>query len=169
MYDTEHIKAEYSRLDRICGIDSSGIDVKLSGRLKRKLGYFRCGTGLRPEIVISKSVLNDEPLFYETIRHEYAHAVVYFRHPFEKHAHDAVWKAVCREVGCSPKATVKTASTSSDSRQNEAKYIIRCDCCGAETRYLKAGKYVNMMLSGKSRRLVCRKCGRNRLTLYTLR
>jgi len=108
----DFIQNEYARLDALLGIDTKNISVSLSNRLSRKLGYFRIEkknifTRPKVSIVISAKILDDENLFLDVVRHEYAHAAVYIMHPREKHKHDKVWKDVCRKVGCRPRASVK--------------------------------------------------------------
>ena len=106
---TEAVRAEYGRLDRICGIDSSVCSVRISTRMKRRLGSFSViPEGLfrkKLEIAISARTAGDRELFTDVIRHEYAHLLVYLRRPRERHGHDAVWKAAAREVGCVPRAS----------------------------------------------------------------
>ena len=106
----EYINSEYRRLDSICGVNTSGIEVSLSNRMTRQLGCFtykRNGFTKKLQIKISTRIINDTELFLDVIRHEYAHAVVYLRHPHQKHLHDSVWKSVCAEVGCTPRAAIK--------------------------------------------------------------
>ena len=105
MHSLEEIRKEYDRLDRLCGVDTSRVELKISRRPGRRLGSFRYplrGGGTPLRISISASVLEQEEQFWDTIRHEYAHAAVYLQHPGEKHGHDKVWKDICRELGCSP-------------------------------------------------------------------
>ena len=103
------VRTEFGRLDRLCGIDSGKCGIRISSRMKRRLGSFSViPEGLfkkRLEIAISEKIVGDEELFTDVIRHEYAHLLVYIRHPRERHGHDAVWKAAAREVGCVPRAS----------------------------------------------------------------
>ena len=102
------IRTEYDRLDKICNVDTSKIDISISGRMTRKLGMFIIEKKLFREelsIRISSRIIDDENLFMDVIRHEYAHAIVHIRDPRHRHLHDKVWKNACREVGCIPRAT----------------------------------------------------------------
>ena len=161
------IRAEYDRLDTLCGVDSSGITLCISKRAVKRLGCFRPVP--KPEISISAFVLEDETLFRDTIRHEYAHALVWLRHPREKHGHDAVWKAACREIGCSPRATVAAGETQQALREEKAKWSQRCRGCGQETLYLREGKIIRLIRSGHGRRVTCTRCGGHRFQLTQLR
>lgn len=105
MHSLEEVRAEYDRLDRLCGVDTSGIELKISKRAVKQLGSFRSPRrggidGLR--ITLSHLILEDDEQFWDTVRHEYAHAAVYLLHPGESHGHDKVWKDMCRRIGCSP-------------------------------------------------------------------
>ena len=168
MHTIEDIRSEFKRLDRVCSVDTSRVDIKLNNARKR-LGSFSYKPGFprgSMSVTISRKVLGDDGLFYDTVRHENAHAVVFIRHPLSKHGHDRVWKAVCREVGCTPRATVKDAALRDMQGQN-AKYKVTCLRCGTESFYMKAGKVVKTLQGEAARRgpagrkssVVCRKCG----------
>ena len=178
MHTIEDIRLEYNRLDRICSVDTSKIELKLNNAQKR-LGSFSYKPGFPRgvmTITISRKVLSDEELFIDTIRHEYAHAVVFIRHPFSRHSHDKVWKAVCREVGCTPRATIKD-DTLKKKAEESAKYKVTCLHCGAETYYQRAGKIVQILQKEASRRSVfrktssvaCRRCGGRQFGLTILK
>ena len=161
------VRAEYDRLDALCGADTRGIALTVSKRAVKRLGCFRPGPA--PQISISAFVLEDDALFLDTIRHEYAHALVWLRHPREKHGHDAVWKSACREIGCAPRTTVAAGEAQQDLREEKAKWRLRCRSCGQETLYLREGKIVRLVRSGRSRRVTCLKCGGHRFDLTELR
>lgn len=82
MHSLEEIRAEYDRLDRLCGVDTSAVEIALSRRGVRRLGSFRYpakGKAGALRITINASLLNEEEAFWDTVRHEYAHALVYLR------------------------------------------------------------------------------------------
>lgn len=169
MHTVEEIRAEYDRLDRLCGVDTSEIEIVLSRRAVRRLGSFRYpapGSDAPLRITISSAILEDDEQFWDTVRHEYAHAAVYLTHPGERHGHDEVWKAMCRRIGCTPKGTAPAGEELADLRRRQAKYLVRCGRCGAETYYLRAGKIVKLMERGYRRRIRCGRCGANELMLY---
>ncbi len=160
MHSLEEIRAEYDRLDALCGVDSRGIELRISRRMTQRLGSFRYPGGDRgPQIAISALLLTEDEAFWDTVRHEYAHALLWLRHPRERHGHDEVWKAACREVGCAPKSRAPVSESQRACREERAKYILRCESCGQETSYLRAGKIVNLVQSGRSDRVRCRRCG----------
>ena len=169
MHTLEEVRAEYDRLDRLVGVDTTGIELRISKRAVRQLGSFRSparrGAKTPLRITLSALILGDDTQFWDTVRHEYAHAAVYLLHPGEKHGHDRVWKEMCRRVGCEPRRLASSEGKAAELRQERVRYIIRCDNCGAESRYMRRGKTVDRMLRGRGRSLRCRVCGGNRFTL----
>ena len=153
MHSLEEVRAEYDRLDRLCGLDTSGIELKISKRCPRRGGK----DGLC--ITLSHLILEDDEQFWDTVRHEYAHAAVYLLHPGERHGHDRVWKDMCRRIGCSPERLAPEKGQAAECRRAEAKYIIRCESCGRESRYMRRGKAVDLLLRGRGRALRCTGCG----------
>ena len=165
MHSLSEVRAEYDRLDKLLGIDTSSIELKVSSRAVRQLGSFRSGAApLR--ITIAKFVMEDDALFLDTIRHEYAHAAAYLLRPGEKHGHDGFWKGICRRVGCTPKSRTKLSESAMHQRSQKAKYIVRCETCGTETAYMRRGRTVEMLLRGRGGNLRCTKCGGNSFKLY---
>lgn len=171
VHTLEEVRAEYDRLDRLIGIDTSKIELKISRRAVRQLGSFRVPTrGNAPlRITLSWLILGDDAQFWDTVRHEYAHAAVYLQYPGEKHGHDAVWRAMCRRVGCDPHRLAPEKGQAAELRQAQARYIIRCKTCGSESRYVRRGRAVELMMRGRGRSLRCRRCGGNSFTLLVRR
>ena len=167
-----YIKTEYARLDKITGVDTSIVQIKLSSRLTRKLGYFavkKKNVFSRPElsITISDKILDSAEIFIDVIRHEYAHAVVYLRYPRQSHGHDAVWKSVCKEVGCIPRATRKDPGYTK-TKTRPYKYIVKCSVCGAESRYKTESKVVKLAMSKISGTVICKRCGSRKFAVKRL-
>ena len=157
------IRSEYDRLDRICRVDTSGITLKLSSRMTRRFGCFSvkrkyCFSAPEMTVTISEQTLSDDALFLDVIRHEYAHAAVFLRDPRRSHGHDAVWKAVCREVGCEPKATRKAPDYVPPKSRPE-KFLVKCVYCGSVSGYKSESKVVKIAEGKLYGRLTCRKCG----------
>ena len=169
MHTLEDIRREYDRLDALCGADTSGIEIAVSKRMVKRLGCFRYPRtpgGRPPRITISALLLTEEEAFWDTVRHEYAHAVVWLRHPGEDHGHDDLWKAVCREVGCTPKSTAAPTPAQKAQRESRARYRVRCESCGRESFYYRRGRVVDLLLRGRGPLLRCTACGGNRFTLH---
>ena len=84
MHSLEEVRAEYDRLDRLCGVDTSRIELKISKRAVKQLGSFRCPRRGGKDglcITLSHLILEDDEQFWDTVRHEYAHAAVYLLNP----------------------------------------------------------------------------------------
>ena len=116
------IHDEYARLDELIGVDSSQIEIKISTRLKRHYGYFMYKPKLR--IVIANAALRSYKIFYEVIRHEYAHAALWLLEPGVDHKHDLRWRDMARQVGCIPRATIKLEKIDDFHPQNEQLSIL---------------------------------------------
>ena len=167
----EEIRREYDRLDRLCGVDTSGVRLEASTRLRTRLGYCQY-QGTRPvKIVIASFLLAmGDAEVLDTARHEYAHALVKLRRPRETHGHDAVWKAAAAEVGCTPRSTCQDAEINAyckDRRNAQSvKYIVRCLSCGRTWEYKRKGRVVSALLSHpRTRRFLCPVCGGGRFSL----
>lgn len=169
MHTLDEVRAEYDRLDRLLGIYTRGIELRVSKRALKQLGSFRSPIvpGTAPlRITLSQLVMEDDGLFLDTIRHEYAHAAAYILRPGEKHGHDSFWKDICRCIGCVPKSRTKLTDSAAGQRMQQAKYIVRCEGCGCETAFLRRGKTVALLLQGRGRALRCAKCGGKKFKLY---
>ena len=167
MHSLDEVRREYDRLDRLVGVDTTGIELKISRRAVRQLGSFRAPSrGKGPlRITLSALILDDDAQFWDTVRHEYAHAAVWLLRPGEKHGHDKIWRDMCRLVGCSPKRLAPEKGRAAELRQEREKYIIRCEGCGSESRYMRRGRTVELMLRGRGKQLRCRTCGGSSFTL----
>ncbi len=106
---------------------------------KRMLGICKAGTK-RIELSYAYVFKNDESHVRDTILHEIAHALVGV-----EHGHDEVWKEMCIQIGCNPKACDNTALLPQGAWQ------ARCACCFTLfSRHRKPE-----MLSG----MYCKRCG----------
>ena len=169
MHTLEEIRAEYDRLDRLCGVDTSGVEIALSRRGVRRLGSFRYpakGQKGALRITINVSLLDEDAQFWDTVRHEYAHALVYLRSGGVNHGHDRLWKAACREVGCTENRLAAQSEESREEMERRAKYKVRCTGCGQESLYFRRGKVVDLLLRGGRGQVRCAKCGCGRLQVY---
>ena len=169
MHSLEEIRKEYDRLDRLCGVDTSRVELKISRRPGRRLGSFRYplrGGGTPLRISISASVLEQEEQFWDTIRHEYAHAAVYLQHPGERHGHDKVWKDICRELGCSPERLAPQNQAQQQRTEESAKYRVHCKGCGRDSYFFREGKVIKALRRGGRGRVRCAFCGSDSFELY---
>ena len=75
MHTLEEIRAEYDRLDRLCGVDTSAVEITISRRGVRRLGSFRYpakGRAGALRITLNASLLDAEEAFCATVAHESA-------------------------------------------------------------------------------------------------
>ena len=172
MHTIKDIRTEYDRLDRLLGVDTSGVEITVSPYRGKRMGSFRSPSddvppmfAKPPRIAISAAVMENDELFWDTIRHEYAHAVVWLTHPGEHHGHDSVWKEVCRRIGCTPKGTTPASDEQKQEWAATAKYRVHCEGCGSDSYYQRAGQVVKLLMRGQKRLVRCR-CGSNDLILY---
>ena len=169
MHSLEEIRKEYDRLDRLCGVDTSRVELKISRRPGRRLGSFRYplrGGGTPLRISISASVLEQEEQFWDTIRHEYAHAAVYLQHPGERHGHDRLWQDMSRRLGCSPERLAPQSEESLERTREQAKYRVHCKGCGRDSYYFREGKVIKALRRGGRGRVRCGLCGGSSFELY---
>ena len=57
----------------------------------------------------------------------------------------------------------KSSRGESSSRHND---LIRCENCGRESRYMRRGKAVDLLLRGRGRALRCTGCDRSSFKLF---
>ncbi len=162
----EAVRAEYDRLDRMLGIDTSGILLSCSARMVRQYGVC-CFCGDRPAKIRLAAFLLDEPeQLHKTALHEYAHAAAALL-TGRRHGHDAVWKAICLRIGCAPErlsepcaAARRRAEEYEKSRAGAPVWLVVCRGCGAVSRYRRRGKVVQLLQQHPTTSAcVCRQCG----------
>lgn len=110
----------------------------------------------------------EESLFLEVIRHEYAHALVAFREPNQRHGHDKTWRMACLAVGGSGNRTYTPTPTILKAVQDNARYEVSCNNCGRVWRYLRAGRVVRA-LEKDLHSCTCNHCGSKDFTLKHLK
>ena len=101
MWTLAQVQAEYRRLDRLLGIDTSRVAVSFSKRMTRQYGVCTFVKNRPQEIRLADFLRQGEQVFRDTARHEYAHAAGALL-TGKRHGPDAAWKAVCRHIGCPP-------------------------------------------------------------------
>ena len=157
----EDVRAEYDRLDKLCGVDTKGIKLKISKRATRQFGYCHyvtvAGRLVPDSISITDFILDCETQFWDTIRHEYAHALVAIR-TGKPHHHDNVWKAACLEVGCSPNCQAHDDEAHNKTYEKKAerfRYKVTCKSCGRISYFVKKGAVVKALEAGRKCTCCC--------------
>ena len=70
MWTLEQVRAEYRRLDRLLGIDTSGIPVRFSKRMTRQYGVCTFLKNRPQEIRLADFLRQEDAVFWDTARHE---------------------------------------------------------------------------------------------------
>lgn len=163
------IRAEYDRLDALCGVNSAALSLEISQRMHKTYGKCYYGPSGPTRIVIAAFVMEteNEPAFWEIVRHEYAHALVALRRPGERHGHDALWRAACAEVGCAPERCMDDAILRRESRAHERQskrargVCLRATCrrCGSRWRFESADGTLGALEGRRYREMPCPRCG----------
>lgn len=166
MQTLEEIRAEYDRLDRLLGVDTSGIRLRFSGRMRRQYGVCVFQRNRPAEIRLAAFLREDPEQLLMTARHEYAHAACALL-TGQRHGHDAAWKRLCRRIGCPDS---RLAPNRPETQRDAAmpRYIVRCTRCGAETPYYRKGKVVQAVMRGRDG-CTCRRCGGTEFQMLTRR
>lgn len=163
------VRAEYRRLDAKFGVHIANIDLSISKRSVNRFGFCRY-RGRKPvQISLADFIFEDKVLFYDVIRHEYAHALVKVREPYKNHGHDAVWKMAALECGCSPTRLNDNEyghKISAKRRDAQTKYIVQCNACGQIWKCVRTGNVVKSLQKG-SKSCYC-PCGSHDLSLFDL-
>ncbi len=135
-YTLDDVRKEYRRLDALLGVNTENIRLTVSKRCVRRYGVCKFQANLPSEIVISDFILDEEELFWATIRHEYTHALVKLRAPNEHHGHDKVFYDACREVGVPASRCLPLKS------KPQPKYTLTCLECGKTWTYYRRSKTI---------------------------
>ena len=106
--DTSIIREEMNRLDKISGLDTSEVPIRISSRMTRTWGKC-CWQRKRQKYYIKELVFAERLMEHgavehiiNVIRHEYAHLYVTKVHN-KNHGHDAIWKQAALWLGCNAK------------------------------------------------------------------
>lgn len=167
--DVNIIHEEMRRLDKISGLDTRNIPVRISSRMTKGWGscrylYVRKKYQIK-ELVFSERLLKcgTEEHILNVVRHEYAHAFVTLTHN-ETHGHDAVWKYVALRFGCNAKRCENFDEVGSVYR-----YKVICQRCGSISQYQRKSNIVKELeLNPNSIRFYCRICGCHNFVLETV-
>ena len=159
----EQVRTEYRRLDLLCEVDSSQMELCISKRMTKYFGYCSYGQMEPTKITLAEFTMDlSDEVFYDIIRHEYAHALVKLREPESNHGHDRVWKLACLEVGCNP-ARCETdrdaLKTAKEARAKKAKYTVQCEGCEHSWNFLRKTNLIQSLEAGRKRTATCPHCG----------
>ena len=167
MWTLEQVRQEYRRLDAMLGIDTSGVGLEFSKRMTRQYGVCTFVKNRPQEIRLADFLRQEEQVFRDTARHEYAHAAVALL-TGKRHGHDEAWQAVCRKIGCPPERLAPSCGAAVENRKRieaaRGVYLVTCLGCGAESRYLRRGPVVQALEEARGG-IRCRRCGGKKFRL----
>ena len=137
MYTLEKVKNEYRKVCCDAGAKSVlDVPIVLNGRLTRTLGRviqeydFSKDRYVSTKVEFSRQLIETatDKSIHDVIMHEAAHYIVTDR-TGEVHGHDAVFKAVCAEIGTSNNQCATKVECTEEAK-NLYKYSIYCPHCG---------------------------------------
>lgn len=164
MYDLVRVKKEFNEVCDLAGCPCT-VPVEINSRLSTTLGRvdsLNAGGYVTPlKVMFSKSLINtatDEDI-RQIILHEAAHYIAIIR-SHEHHGHDAYFKDICAEIGCTNDgATYMTEAIKADDKL--MRYSIYCPNCG----YLAGqGRFTSLLRNLEH--CTCKRCGGDNLS-YT--
>ena len=119
------------------------------------------------EIRLADFLRQEDQVFWDTARHEYAHAAVALL-TGKRHGHDEAWKAVCRKIGCPPERLAPNCNAAVENRKRieavRGVYVVTCLGCGTQSRYLRRGTVVQALEEQRGG-IRCRRCGGKKFRL----
>lgn len=102
-WSVQDIRNLFNELDKITGADSSKVEIKINGRLKRALARYTCYTYSRKPVNFDfgTDIMNvpDFQALKDTAIHEYAHFIINTVRKSDNLGHSAEFRQVCKELG----------------------------------------------------------------------
>ena len=170
MPTVQDIKTEFLRLDKLLGINTSDIEIVFSKRTVKRHGSCQCVRGAdgkwRPVKIMIADFLRsgDERTFWDTVRHEYAHAAATIL-TGKNCGHNAVWKGICLKIGCSGKTYAESTAASRQRARDAAKYAVTCLGCGEVSLYMRKTELIKRLERGGPSGVICTVCGGKKFKL----
>ena len=141
--------------------------AQVQAEYRRQYGVCTFVKNRPQEIRLADFLRREDQVFWDTARHEYAHAAAAIL-TGKRHGHDEAWKAVCRRIGCPPERLAPSCEAAAENRRRieavRGVYIVTCLGCGAESRYLRRGTVVQA-LEEKRGGIRCRRCSGKKFSL----
>ena len=169
MPTVQDIKTEFLKLDKLLGINTSNVEIVFSKRTVKRHGSCQCVRGAdgkwRPvKIMIAEFLLTDYDAFWDTVRHEYAHAAAALL-TGKNCGHNAVWKGICCKIGCSGNVRAESTAASRQRARDAAKYAVTCLGCGEVSLYMRKTELIKRLERGGPSGVICTVCGGKRFKL----
>ena len=169
MPTVQDIKTEFLKLDKLLGINTSNVEIVFSKRTVKRHGSCQCVRGAdgkwRPvKIMIAEFLLTDYDAFWDTVRHEYAHAAAALL-TGKNYGHNAVWKGICCKIGCSGNVRAESTAASRQRARDAAKYAVTCLGCGEVSLYMRKTELIKRLERGGPSGVICTVCGGKKFKL----
>ena len=162
MHTIEEIRREYQRLDQMIGVDTSGLEIMFSPRAVYQYGCCKYRNGRKAvpyKILIASFLKNEETAFWDTVRHEYAHAAAALL-TGKNQGHGPVWQSICHKIGAEPSRLAGTCPSQQGNRKDRIRYEITCLACGTRYERTRRSRFVDAVLSSGGRPILYRcRCG----------
>lgn len=164
------ILAEYRRLDKLCGIDTSYITCDTYYAKENVVAYcqFITHTAIPARIFFNQRYVDWLPEVdcIDVMRHEYAHAaatLLYGPAALEGTGHGTPWKTVCAIVDCRPYPytyNFNIAEPLAQHKGGQNMCLVECCRCGATSAQPKDSRIISVLRSGlMSWNFSCPSCG----------
>ena len=145
MHTVEEIIREYKKLDQIVGVDTSELEIAFSSRAVYQYGCCKYQQKKRKvvpyKILIASFLREEEEAFWNTVRHEYAHAAAALL-TGKNQGHNSVWKAVCQKIGADPARLAEACSAQKEKSKGQVWYEIICQACGTRYKRIRRSRFV---------------------------
>ena len=170
MHSIEEIRAEFLRLDKLLGIDTSDVEIAFSKSAVHRHGSCKFVRGIdgKPKpskVTIAEFLRNEEDGdFWDTVRHEYAHAAAAIL-TGNSCGHNVIWKRICKKVGCSGKVRAENTTASRQRAHDAAKYVITCLGCGQQSFYMRKTELIKRLEKGGPSGVICTICKGKKFSL----
>ena len=162
MHTIEEIRREYQRLDQMIGVDTSGLEIMFSPQAVYQYGCCKYRNGRKAvpyKILIASFLKDEETAFWDTVRHEYAHAAAALL-TGKNQGHGPVWQSICHKIGAEPSRLAGTCPSQQGNRKDRIRYEITCLACGARYERTRRSRFVDAVLSSGGRPILYRcRCG----------
>lgn len=168
MFTIADIRNEYKRLDAITGQNIANIPIEISKRCTKRRGAYSFRLMYKQSVSNEKFIISDFVMaedsnsFYNTIRHEYAHAIA-TRVTLTNAGHGEIWKRYAKMVGANPEMYSEKTPQQREKQMNAFKkngYAVTCEKCGKQYMYSRKTKVINIIESNyQNATLTCPACG----------
>lgn len=169
MHTVNEIKAEFLRLDKLLNIDTSNIEIVFSKRTVKRHGSCQCireanGKWKPVKVMIADFLKADDKAFWDTVRHEYAHAAAAIL-TGKNCGHNAVWKNICAKIGCSGNVHAESTAASRQRAHDAAKYVVTCLGCGEKSYFMRKTELIKRLEKGGASGVICTVCKGKKFSL----